>query len=121
MVLVAGDRLGPYEVERLLGSGGMGEVYQGLDTRLGRAVALKVISQRLVGDAACDRTRGTDAGIFRGICSNGNSTLRSSYPGKRRFGANHVNCAVEVAEYRGGAERLRAAVGVTIRLAASAS
>ena len=50
MALVSGDRLGPYTVERLLGAGGMGEVYQGVDTRLGRAVALKVISQPLVGD-----------------------------------------------------------------------
>jgi serine/threonine protein kinase len=52
MALRAGARLGPYEVEHLLGAGGMGEVYRGLDRRLGRAVALKVISQRLVGDDA---------------------------------------------------------------------
>jgi serine/threonine protein kinase/Flp pilus assembly protein TadD len=61
MALVSGDRLGPYKVERLLGSGGMGEVYQGLDTRLGRAVALKVISQRLVGDEASRRRFETEA------------------------------------------------------------
>jgi TolB-like protein/tetratricopeptide (TPR) repeat protein len=55
MALASGHRLGPYAVERLLGAGGMGEVYRGVDTRLGRAVALKVISQRLVGDAASRR------------------------------------------------------------------
>ena len=52
MALAAGSRLGPYEVVALLGAGGMGEVYRARDTRLGRAVALKVISERLVGEAA---------------------------------------------------------------------
>ena len=61
MALVSGDRLGPYEIEHLLGAGGMGEVYRGLDTRLGRAVALKVISQRLVGDEASRRRFETEA------------------------------------------------------------
>ena len=61
MALVSGDRLGPYEVEHLLGAGGMGEVYRGVDTRLGRAVALKVISLRLVGDEASRRRFETEA------------------------------------------------------------
>ena len=61
MALPAGARLGPYEVEHLLGAGGMGEVYRGLDRRLGRAVALKVISQRLVGDDASRRRFETEA------------------------------------------------------------
>ena len=47
---MATDRLGPYQIESLLGAGGMGEVYRGHDTRLGRAVALKVISPRLIHD-----------------------------------------------------------------------
>ncbi|MBP1771717.1 MAG: serine/threonine protein kinase [Holophagaceae bacterium] len=38
------DRLGKFEVVRLLGKGAMGEVYLGRDPRLGREVALKVIS-----------------------------------------------------------------------------
>ena len=48
--LEPGDRLGPYTIEALLGVGGMGEVYRGHDARLGRDIALKVISPRLVGD-----------------------------------------------------------------------
>src|SRR6516162_5245923 len=44
MRLGAGARVGPYEVLAALGAGGMGEVYRARDTRLGREVALKVIS-----------------------------------------------------------------------------
>jgi TolB-like protein/tetratricopeptide (TPR) repeat protein/tRNA A-37 threonylcarbamoyl transferase component Bud32 len=50
MALQAKDRLGPYEIVALLGVGGMGEVYRGRDTRLGRDVALKVISPKRLGD-----------------------------------------------------------------------
>jgi eukaryotic-like serine/threonine-protein kinase len=43
MPLTAGTRLGPYEVEAPLGTGGMGEVYRARDTRLDRVVAIKII------------------------------------------------------------------------------
>ena len=36
MQLSAGDKLGPYEIAALIGKGGMGKVYRGTDTRLGR-------------------------------------------------------------------------------------
>jgi Tol biopolymer transport system component len=42
MPLAAGDKLGPYEILRLIGAGGMGEVYLARDPRLGRDVAIKI-------------------------------------------------------------------------------
>lgn len=50
MALQPGDRLGPYEIQALLGVGGMGEVYRGRHTRLGREVAIKILTERLAGD-----------------------------------------------------------------------
>ena len=48
--LAEGTRLGPYKIGDQLGAGGMGEVYAAIDTRLDRAVAIKVLPEHLSGD-----------------------------------------------------------------------
>src|SRR5579864_6025 len=47
MPLNSGTKLGPYEIQSQLGAGGMGEVYRARDTRLDRAVAIKVLASNL--------------------------------------------------------------------------
>jgi eukaryotic-like serine/threonine-protein kinase len=47
--LTPGMRLGAYEILSLLGAGGMGRVYRARDTRLGRELAIKVLSGHLSG------------------------------------------------------------------------
>ena len=50
MTLSAGTKLGPYEIVAPIGAGGMGEVYRARDTRLGREVAVKVLSPQFAAD-----------------------------------------------------------------------
>jgi serine/threonine protein kinase len=50
MPLSIGDQLGHYKIQSMIVKGGMGEVYQALDTKLDRDVAIKVLSAALSGD-----------------------------------------------------------------------
>ena len=50
MALASGSRLGSYEVVAPIGAGGMGEVYQAHDTKLGRDVAIKVLPEAFAHD-----------------------------------------------------------------------
>ena len=47
---MVGKTLGPYKIIEQLGAGGMGEVYLGEDTRLGRKVAIKVLPEEYASD-----------------------------------------------------------------------
>jgi serine/threonine protein kinase/Tol biopolymer transport system component len=55
MPLAPGTKFGPYEIQSLLGAGGMGEVYRARDPRLGRDVALKILPESFATDP--DRLR----------------------------------------------------------------
>jgi tetratricopeptide (TPR) repeat protein/predicted Ser/Thr protein kinase len=48
VVVTAPAFLGPYHVESKLGEGGMGEVFRAVDTRLGRAVAIKIMQEQFI-------------------------------------------------------------------------
>jgi serine/threonine protein kinase len=50
MAILSGSRLGSYEVRSAIGAGGMGEVYQCRDTKLGRDVAIKVLPDAFASD-----------------------------------------------------------------------
>jgi serine/threonine protein kinase len=50
MSLAASDKLGQYQIIGPIGAGGMGEVYRGRDTKLGREVAIKVLPDAVAQD-----------------------------------------------------------------------
>ena len=54
MTLASGDKLGPYEIVKPIGKGGMGEVFRARDTRLNRDVAITVSEQRFGERFECE-------------------------------------------------------------------
>ncbi len=63
-----GARLGPYEIVELIGSGGMGQVFKALDTRIGRSVAIKV-AKSAYGDRLLAEMRAIAALNHPNVCS----------------------------------------------------
>jgi len=50
MAILPGKRLGAHEILSAVGAGGVGEVYQAHDTKLGRDVATKLLPQAFAHD-----------------------------------------------------------------------
>ena len=50
MALAIGSRIAHYDVTALIAEGGMGQVYQATDTKLGRQVALKILPEAFAAD-----------------------------------------------------------------------
>jgi serine/threonine protein kinase len=48
--ILTGRRIGAYQIQTLLGAGGMGEVYRAHDTKLGRDVAIKILLRVFTSD-----------------------------------------------------------------------
>jgi eukaryotic-like serine/threonine-protein kinase len=67
-MLGTGSRIGPYEIIRLLGEGGVGRVYRARDVRLGRDVALKFLRDPASAPALLREARAASALSHPGIC-----------------------------------------------------
>jgi eukaryotic-like serine/threonine-protein kinase len=82
-LIAEGTQFGPYRLIEKIGSGGMGEVYRALDTRLEREVALKLISDTYLGP---DVGSGSPAGTPRPHDTPGQGTPHSgSHLSHERF------------------------------------
>jgi Tol biopolymer transport system component len=102
MGLAAGTCLGPYEIEAPLGAGGMGEVYRARDRRLGRTVALKVLSSRLSTSSAAKQRFDREA---RAISSLSHPHICALYDLGHQDGTDYL--VMEHLEGETLAERLR--------------
>lgn len=77
---------GKYRLDRLIGRGGMGAVYEAQDLRLGRAVALKILPGRAFGDPAALRRFEREARVCAAL-SHPNITTVFDYGGLDGGGA----------------------------------
>lgn len=84
---LVGSAVGPYHVVRLLGKGGMGEVYLAHDTRLRRDVALKVLSTELAATGFYSRQLLREA---RAIAQLSHSNIASVFDVVEKDGRVHL-------------------------------
>ena len=65
--LSPGTAFGPYRIESLIGSGGMGQVYRASDPRLRRTVAIKVLTPGLVTSVEVDARFAREARLLASL------------------------------------------------------
>src|SRR6202162_3774075 len=87
MALTSATKLGPYQIESLLGAGGMGEVYRARDTRLDRPVAIKILTQ---GVADTPEVRQRFEREARGVSSLSHPHICVLYDGGHQDGFEYV-------------------------------
>ena len=116
MTLTAGTRLGPYEIAKLLGVGGMGEVYSARDTRLGRDVALKVLPPELASDPSRRRRFEQEA---RAVAALSHPNIVAVHDvGADRGVFYIVSELVDGAPLRGASFGLRKTIDIAVQIAA---
>ena len=101
--LANGTRLGMYEILAPLGAGGMGEVYRARDTKLGRTVALKVLSDAWASDPDRVSRFQREAQLLASL----NHPHIAALYGMEEFGGRHV-LVMELVEGETFAERITA-------------
>src|SRR5262245_4672177 len=67
MTLQPGDQLGPSGILALVGSGGMGEVYKAVDSRLERTVAIKILPHGHTRDSNAQQRLAREARLVAGL------------------------------------------------------
>jgi eukaryotic-like serine/threonine-protein kinase len=87
MALAVGTKLGRYEVQSRLGSGGMGEVYRAKDLRLGRDVAIKILPQHLTSNPEAIRRLELEA---RAISALNDANICTLYDVGREDGVDFI-------------------------------
>src|SRR5512141_3251193 len=126
MALAAGTRLGPYEILSLLGAGGMGEVWRARDTRVDRAVALKVLPEEFFESEERRKRFEREAKLLASLNHPGIATLYSfeeipssspSLPGTHILVMELLEGETLRERLRGGPLAPRKAVDVAVQMA----
>ena len=109
MPLQSGSRLGPYEIAAPIGAGGMGEVWRARDTRVDRAVALKVLPEEFFESEERRGRFEREAKLLASLNHPGIATLYSfeEIPGSSSSSARHV-LTMELVEGEDLGQRLAA-------------
>jgi serine/threonine protein kinase, bacterial len=122
MPLNAGDMFAGYTIQRLLGSGGMGEVYLAQHPRLPRQDALKIMPALLTGDAQYRERFNREADIASSLWHPHIVGLhdRGEYEGRLWIAMDYVDgtdAARHVREHHRGGMPLREAVEIITAIA----